>query len=65
MKENTKSQDFKLHTQERAVKRAMFNYEVSFQPQKKYTFFLLAKASVMIDHQKTLMVWLDFGFAKG
>ncbi|KAI8540948.1 hypothetical protein RHMOL_Rhmol08G0024600 [Rhododendron molle] len=28
-KENTKSQDFKLHTQERAVKRAMFNYEVA------------------------------------
>ncbi|KAE9466272.1 hypothetical protein C3L33_01819, partial [Rhododendron williamsianum] len=55
-KENTKSQDFKLHTQERAVKRAMFNYEVSFQPQKKYTFFLLAKASVMIDHQTTLMM---------
>ncbi|KAF7135066.1 hypothetical protein RHSIM_Rhsim08G0020300 [Rhododendron simsii] len=28
VKENTKSQDFKLHTQERAVKRAMFNYEM-------------------------------------
>ncbi|KAL5076933.1 hypothetical protein RYX36_015917, partial [Vicia faba] len=26
-KENTKPQEFKLHTQERAVKRAIFNYE--------------------------------------
>ncbi|KAE8650566.1 hypothetical protein Csa_010715 [Cucumis sativus] len=30
VKENTKkSQDFKLHTQERAVKRAMFNYSIA------------------------------------
>ncbi|XP_022143415.1 protein TPX2 [Momordica charantia] len=29
VKENTKMQDFKLHTQERAVKRAMFNYSVA------------------------------------
>ncbi|KAJ1388149.1 TPX2, C-terminal [Sesbania bispinosa] len=28
-KENTKPQEFKLHTQERAVKRAMFNYAVT------------------------------------
>ncbi|XP_030506948.2 microtubule-destabilizing protein 60 [Cannabis sativa] len=28
-KENNKQQDFKLHTQQRAVKRAMFNYEVA------------------------------------
>ncbi|XP_050270090.1 microtubule-destabilizing protein 60 [Quercus robur] len=28
-RENTKPQDFKLHTQERAIKRAMFNYEVA------------------------------------
>ncbi|XP_041007871.1 protein TPX2-like [Juglans microcarpa x Juglans regia] len=28
-KENTKPQGIKLHTQERAVKRAMFNYEVA------------------------------------
>ncbi|KAG6660045.1 hypothetical protein CIPAW_03G077700 [Carya illinoinensis] len=28
-KENTKPQEIKLHTQERAVKRAMFNYEVA------------------------------------
>ncbi|KAL3527417.1 hypothetical protein ACH5RR_012073 [Cinchona calisaya] len=28
-KENTKPQDFKLHTQERAVKRAVFNYTVA------------------------------------
>ncbi|WJX36986.1 hypothetical protein P8452_24807 [Trifolium repens] len=28
-KENTKPQEFKLHTQERAVKRAIFNYEVT------------------------------------
>ncbi|XP_062104901.1 microtubule-destabilizing protein 60 [Humulus lupulus] len=28
-KENTKPHDFKLHTQQRAVKRAMFNYEVA------------------------------------
>ncbi|PON74996.1 TPX [Parasponia andersonii] len=28
-KENTKPQDFKLHTQQRAVKRAIFNYEVA------------------------------------
>ncbi|KAF4377456.1 hypothetical protein G4B88_020970 [Cannabis sativa] len=27
-KENNKQQDFKLHTQQRAVKRAMFNYEL-------------------------------------
>ncbi|TYK28243.1 protein TPX2 [Cucumis melo var. makuwa] len=30
VKENTKKpQDFKLHTQERAVKRAMFNYSIA------------------------------------
>ncbi|KAF3444261.1 hypothetical protein FNV43_RR13951 [Rhamnella rubrinervis] len=39
-KENTKPQDFKLHTQQRALKRAMFNYEVAtklylIQQQKK------------------------------
>ncbi|KAE9598827.1 hypothetical protein Lalb_Chr15g0085131 [Lupinus albus] len=28
-RENTKPQEFKLHTQERAVKRAMFNYAVT------------------------------------
>ncbi|XP_061337114.1 microtubule-destabilizing protein 60 [Gastrolobium bilobum] len=28
-KENTKPQEFKLHTQERAVRRAMFNYAVT------------------------------------
>ncbi|KAK4274996.1 hypothetical protein QN277_018144 [Acacia crassicarpa] len=28
-KDNTKPQEFKLHTQERAVKRAMFNYAVT------------------------------------
>ncbi|KAJ7950758.1 TPX2 family protein [Quillaja saponaria] len=28
-RENTKPQEFKLHTQERAIKRAMFNYEVT------------------------------------
>ncbi|KAF5957959.1 hypothetical protein HYC85_005184 [Camellia sinensis] len=28
-KENTKPQDFKLHTQERAAKRALFNYTVA------------------------------------
>ncbi|XP_057500163.1 microtubule-destabilizing protein 60-like isoform X2 [Actinidia eriantha] len=28
-KENTKPQDFKFHTQDRAVKRALFNYTVA------------------------------------
>ncbi|KAI9161506.1 hypothetical protein LWI28_018094 [Acer negundo] len=28
-KENTKPQEFRLHTQQRAVKRAMFNYSVA------------------------------------
>ena len=28
LKENTKPVEFKLHTQQRAVKRAMFNYSV-------------------------------------
>ena len=28
-KENTKPVEFKLHTQQRALKRAMFNYSVS------------------------------------
>ncbi|KAL3525056.1 hypothetical protein ACH5RR_013428 [Cinchona calisaya] len=28
-KENTKPQDFKLHTKERAVKRALFNYSIA------------------------------------
>ncbi|KAL3719611.1 hypothetical protein ACJRO7_004567 [Eucalyptus globulus] len=40
-KENTKPADFKLHTQQRAVKRAMFNYSVAtklylMEQQKKY-----------------------------
>ncbi|XP_015880177.2 microtubule-destabilizing protein 60 [Ziziphus jujuba] len=39
-KEHTRPQDFKLHTQQRALKRAMFNYEVAtklyiIQQQKK------------------------------
>ncbi|XP_023541870.1 protein TPX2-like [Cucurbita pepo subsp. pepo] len=28
-KENTRSRDFKLHTQERAIQRAIFNYSVA------------------------------------
>ncbi|KAL3719570.1 hypothetical protein ACJRO7_004527 [Eucalyptus globulus] len=40
-KENTKPVDFKLHTQQRAAKRAMFNYSVAtklylMEQQKKY-----------------------------
>lgn len=29
IKENTKPHDFKLHTEQRAIKRAMFNYSVT------------------------------------
>lgn len=29
IKENTKPHDFKLHTEQRAIKRAMFNYSVA------------------------------------
>lgn len=29
IKENTRPHDFKLHTEQRAIKRAMFNYSVT------------------------------------
>ncbi|GMY24768.1 protein TPX2 isoform X1 [Fagus crenata] len=57
-KENTtKPQDFKLHTQERALKRAMFNYEVAtklyiIEQQKKQA----EKLQKMIEEEEVRML---------
>ncbi|KAL3719619.1 hypothetical protein ACJRO7_004574 [Eucalyptus globulus] len=56
-KENTKPVDFKLHTQQRAIKRAMFNYSVAtklylMEQQKKYE----EKLQKMIDEEEVLLL---------
>ncbi|GMP32421.1 hypothetical protein CsSME_00006182 [Camellia sinensis var. sinensis] len=56
-KENTKPQDFKLHTQERAAKRALFNYTVAtklylLERQKKQ----IEKLQKMIEEEEVKML---------
>ncbi|KAI5648169.1 hypothetical protein M9H77_34174 [Catharanthus roseus] len=57
IKENTKQQEFKLHTQERAVKRALFNYTVAtkfyiIEQQKKQ----LMKLQKMIEEEEVKLL---------